>query len=62
MTYPDGSNKLTEIIKGVPPVKPDSPWPLYPSGHPMANVTDKPTPLLTFYPYPQLAFSGLGFS
>jgi hypothetical protein len=61
VTMPDMTNKLTEIIKGIPPVKPDSPWPLYPSGHAMENVTDIPTPQLTFYPYPQLAFSGLGF-
>lgn len=50
--------KLQEIIKGVPPTKADSPWPLDGGGVAQANADDDPA-LLTFKPYRSEAFDGL---
>ncbi len=55
-----GKTVLKEIIKGTPPVKPESPWPLKADGTAYPNVTDVP-PQITFKPYPQKVFSSLGF-
>jgi hypothetical protein len=57
----DGSVTLKEIVKGVPPTKPDRPWPLDGNGNAKPNITDMPSQL-TFQPYPQMSFSVFNFS
>jgi hypothetical protein len=55
------SGKLREIVKGVPPVKPDKPWPLDGAGAALPNAGDTPADL-TFVPYPEKDFVVWGIS
>jgi hypothetical protein len=57
---PSGNTTLKEIVKGLPPVKPDRPWPLDGSGAAKPNITDPPSKL-TFKPYPQQSFGVFDF-
>lgn len=53
----DGSTgKVKQIVKGTPPTKPETPWPLDGAGVAKANIADAPAQL-TFQPYFKRAFS-----
>ena len=57
----DGSGGLKEIIKGTPPTRPETPWPLDGNGAAKANATDAPA-TGSFLPYPQVSFGSLNFN
>jgi hypothetical protein len=55
------SGKLSEIVKGKPPVKPDKPWPLDGAGNAMFAATSTPA-TRTHKPYPRKDFGIWGIT